>query len=580
MGNPQKSIYRRLLVELYGAMTFPLVQKLKGEGEGAHGPAAAAARPSRAHRLARRQAAPRRARRRQGVAAGRIAIEVLAYVENKSAGPALYNYATGTADKSLRVRAMIACGALRDPALLPRYEQMLAPKEGTTSVLPSDAIAVAAAWGVARMGDRKAEGLLVKLLDSSSPDVRALAAIGLGLTHDKKRAPALLALVRAAEANATARAAAMHALAEMGVAADPAQLLASAGSSDVLLRQAALLTMARLGAKDDAGKTTGPAEAIAAAVFSPDESLRATAALAGAALATHSYHRARELLPVPEGPLTLREVLAGLGPDAYGPADRAAALVALAPALRKAAVAAVSTSPDRARVVADALLSGGGKLGLAPFTTTQGAPVIDGGPPGKAGSAPEPPANPAVDEAVESIAEAVVPGFVALERHPEIDVRTRAVELLARRPEPEAQAALVDALGDPDEGVRRAALSSVGANPERPARGGRRGNRQGLAELAAARPRGRGPRPPGLGVQRRRSEAPRARDHALHRGAARSLRPGPRGGGPRARVRRPGRGAPRPRGARQGGRRAAGARDGDRAPRRQVKPGPRAGPAL
>jgi HEAT repeat protein len=56
----------------------------------------------------------------------------------------------------------------------------------------------------------------------------------------------------------------------------------------------------------------------------------------------------------------------------------------------------------------------------------------------------------------------VVPGVVALERHPAVDVRTRAVELLARRPEPAAQAALVDALGDPDESVRRAALSSLG----------------------------------------------------------------------------------------------------------------------
>jgi hypothetical protein len=210
--------------------------------------------------------------------------------------------------------------------------------------------------------------------------------------------------------------------------------------------------MARLAGKDDAGKTTGPAEAIAAAVFSPDESLRATAALAATALATHTYRRTREALPVPEGPLTLREVLAGLGPDAYGPAERAAALVALGPALRSAAVAAVSTSPDRARVVADAMLSNAqrGKLGLAPFTSD---------------TLPPSPATAPVDEAIEAIAEAVVPGFVALERHPEVDVRTRAVELLARRPEPEAQAALVDALGDPDEGVRRAALSAVGAIP-------------------------------------------------------------------------------------------------------------------
>jgi HEAT repeat protein len=56
----------------------------------------------------------------------------------------------------------------------------------------------------------------------------------------------------------------------------------------------------------------------------------------------------------------------------------------------------------------------------------------------------------------------VVPGVVALERHPAVDVRTRAVELLARRPEPAAEGALIDALGDPDEGVRRAVLSAVG----------------------------------------------------------------------------------------------------------------------
>jgi HEAT repeat protein len=41
-------------------------------------------------------------------------------------------------------------------------------------------------------------------------------------------------------------------------------------------------------------------------------------------------------------------------------------------------------------------------------------------------------------------------------------VRTRAVELLARRAEPEAQAAVIDALGDPEESVKRAALAAVG----------------------------------------------------------------------------------------------------------------------
>ncbi len=354
---------------------------------------------------------------------------------------------------------------------------LLAPKDGAATVLPSDSIAVAAAWGVARMGDRKADALLDKLLGSSSPDVRALAAIGLGLTHDRKHAaPALAgARWRARPRPAPPRGPPPCTRSpSWGGDADPALLLANAGASDVLLRQAALLAMARLGARDDAGRdagaaarTTGPADALATALFSPDEALRATAALAGAALATHSYRRSREALPVPDGPLTLRDVLAGLAPDAYGPADRAATLVALGPALRKAAVAAVSTSPDRARVVADALLDGGKKLGLAPFTAP-GEKLDDR-------------LSAAVDEVVESIAQAVVPGFVALVRHPAVEVRTRAVELLAIRPEPDAQAAVIDALGDPDESVRRAALAAVGPGARRPPR--RRGGR--------ARPRAR-----------------------------------------------------------------------------------------
>ena len=452
VGNPQKSIYRRLLVELYGAMTFPLVQKLRSAE-----PRSAAAATARAElgRIGARAVKPLLdALADDKESQQKIAIEVLAYVENKSAGPALYNYATGTADKSLRVRAMVACGALRDAGLLPRYEQMLAPKDGAAGILPSDAIGVAAAWGVARMGDRKAEPLLVKLLSSAAPDARALAAIGLGLTRDRKYAPALATLARSPEAGAAARAAATHALAELGGASDPAIFLANAGSTDGLLRQASLLAMARLGGKDDAGKTRGPAEAIAAGVFSPDDALRGAAALAATALATHTYRRSREALPVPDGPLTLRDVLLGLGPAGYGPAERAAALVALGPALRKAAVAAVSTSPERARVVADALLASEGKLGLLPFVSfaslTPDAATLD------------PKVVAQVDEVIESIAASVVPGFVALERHPAIDVRTRAVELLARRPEPEAQAAVVDALGDPEESVRRAALSAIG----------------------------------------------------------------------------------------------------------------------
>ncbi len=263
-------------------------------------------------------------------------------------------------------------------------------------MLPSDAIAVAAAWGVARMGDRKAEPLLVKLLGSSSPDVRALAAVGLGLTHDRKHVPALAALARtrggqrhrARRGDARARRAG-------GRAPTPALLLANAGSSDVLLRQAALLTMARLGVQDDAGKTTGPAEAIAAGIFSPDDSLRAhrrarrhragdprlpahARAAAGARRAAHPARRARRARP-------RRPTARPSAPRRWW---RWARRCARRPwrrwPLRRTA-RGWSPTPSSAA---------GGKLGLAPFTSA--AETADGTRPSVNASA--------VDEVVESIA--------------------------------------------------------------------------------------------------------------------------------------------------------------------------------
>ncbi|WP_437939891.1 HEAT repeat domain-containing protein [Sorangium sp. So ce341] len=480
VGNPQKPLYRRLLVELYGAMTFPLMQKVRAEGRAA----SAAARAELAKIGARAVKPLLDALADEKESQQKIAIEVLAYVENKSAGPALYNFAIGQADKGLRARAMIACGALRDPSMLERYEQMLAPRDAAATVLPNDAVAVAATWGVARLaagGGRpaaKAEALLARLLSSPAPEVRAIAAVGLGLTRDRRHAAALSAVARAPEAGSVPRAAAVRALGEIGGGGEgPALFMSLADSSEPELRRAALLTLARLGdgasTKGGSGEAEAPAsgsaaQAIAAGAFSSDEGLRAAAVSAAVALTRRAYPRAREPLPVPDGALTVKDVLAGLDPDPPGPEDRAAALVALGPALQKAAVAAVATSPERALVVADAILSrgaagprgagaagdrgaagGGAALGLAPFTD------------GRAELAPE--LRRQVEAAVEGVAAAVVGGFVALVRHPAIEVRTRAVELLATRPEPEAQAAVVDALGDPEESVRRAALAALGA---------------------------------------------------------------------------------------------------------------------
>jgi tetratricopeptide (TPR) repeat protein len=451
VGNPQKTIYRTLLVEVYGAMTFPLVQKARLAGRSKEADDAARAARTELARIGARAVKPlldALADPKQDQQ--KVAIEVLAYVQNRSAGPALFNYATGPGDKALRVRAMLACGALADPALLPRFEQVLVPKESEGAMSPNDAVAVAAAWGVARLGDAKAEPLLVRLLGSPSPDVRALGALGLGLHGSTKHAPLLVSLARSPEAGATARAAAILALGELGDAASGAAsaVAAAADGRDALLSRAALVTLAKLAQRADAAERAAAAEVLAGAVFAPSDELAETAALAATALATSSYRRAGDPLPVPDGAVSLRDVLAAQRPAGYTPAERARALVALAPALEKAAVAAVATSPVRAAVVAERLLGPDGAFVVAPFAAGDGA--LD------------PALAAAVSEAAERIAAAVVPGFVALVRHPSIDVRARAVELLARRTEPEAQAAVADALSDPDEAVVRAALAALG----------------------------------------------------------------------------------------------------------------------
>ncbi len=144
----------------------------------------------------------------------------------------------------------------------------------------------------------------------------------------------------------------------------------------------------------------------------------------------------------------MRAQIDALRPGGYSPDDHARALIKLAPALETASVAAVQSSPERARSVADALLDRGGKPAFGPLTRK-----LDK-------------ASPALQKeagrAASSIAAAVVAPFVALSRHPSPDVRARSVQFLATRPEPAAQKAVVEALGDPDEHVERAALAAAG----------------------------------------------------------------------------------------------------------------------
>ncbi len=445
VGNPQKPVYRRLLVELYGAMTAPLVDDARSERHDA----AARARAELAKIGARGVKPLLDALTDDRASQQRIAIDVLAYVDNKSAAPALYTFAMGSADKALRVRAMIACGALRDPSLLPRYRATLLPQgSGAAPAPPNDALTMAAAWGVARMGHPQAEPLLTTLLSSPAPDLRAVAALGLGLSGHRQHEAELTELARSKEAGESVRVAAIYALGELGgPSSDRARdLLVELASSarDGELEQSALVELARHG--DDKLRPL-VARLVAGALFSESASARNNAAEAALWLGGRTGSGATERLAVPERALSLRQMLESLKPTESDSSARARAVVHLAPALSDAAASAVAMSPARALVVASALYDAKDELCLAPLFPPLG-PLAE-------------PLASTSRAAVERVASAVVPGFVRLVRHPDAAVRARATELLARRGEHEAREAVIDALDDADEGVQRTALTSI-----------------------------------------------------------------------------------------------------------------------
>ena len=169
IAHQDKAIYRRLLVEIYGTLTYPLVQKVR-----AGNPDEAKAARSELAKIGARAVKPLLdALSDPDEGQQRIAIDALAYVENKNAGPALFAYATGTADLGLRTRAMTACGALRDTSLLPRYAALLFPKTAGEGV-PTDAVATAAAFSVARLETPSASPYLRRLIEKGTPEIAGL----------------------------------------------------------------------------------------------------------------------------------------------------------------------------------------------------------------------------------------------------------------------------------------------------------------------------------------------------------------------------------------------------------------------
>jgi HEAT repeat protein len=196
----------------------------------------------------------------------------------------------------------------------------------------------------------------------------------------------------------------------------------------------------------DAGHA-GADDAIARALTSPDPALVRAGTAAALVLTTGSYRSTADPLELPDGQLDLRALLGGLAPRGYTPAEHAQALSVLGPSIARAAAAAVQSSAEGARAVADSLRPRDGHAAFGPLS-----PSYEG-----------------VDSklveraraASEQIVHAVVPPFVALTSHPSAEVRAMAVQVLALRSEPPAAAAVIEAVSDRDARVQNAALSAI-----------------------------------------------------------------------------------------------------------------------
>ncbi|MBL8610332.1 MAG: HEAT repeat domain-containing protein [Myxococcales bacterium] len=452
IGNPQRPIYRRLLVEIYGNLTFGLVQRVRhGTGKDAEDARAQLAR------IGSRAVKPLLDALADGDAGQqRIAIDVLAYVQNKNAGPPLFAYATGQGDTQMRTRAMIACGALRDPALLPKLQSVVFPRAGdkaATDDIATDGIAVAAAWGISRLGDKRAIPAMRSIAQAGTPEMRGYAILGLAALRDKGSVPLMAHMAKTLDSGTVARAAAAYSLGEMGEPSEVGTLLGLAEGTDRLPREAALIALARMGAaKGDPPGGKAALGAMADAVFAGGEdgarqrggpeSLRRAGATALVILATRNAADPREMLAVPDAQLDAESVLSQLTTRSFTTKDRAAAVVTHADVLQRAAQSALTTSADRAHATLDALGAADGDL--APLLGT------------------DTPETAQAREKARQIARALEPSIVPLVRHPEPTLRTKAIVVLARSSSDEAAGALATAIADPNESVQRVALSAVG----------------------------------------------------------------------------------------------------------------------
>ena len=435
LGNPERPIFRRLLVEVYGALAYPLLHRAKSQL-----PNEAEEARAQLRKLGERAVKPLLdALSDPREAQQQVAITLLTHVGNKDAASSLFAYASGTADPELRARAMVAVGTLRDPRLEQKLAELLLAKDrGRLS--DSDPVSVAAAWALARLGTKSSFGPLEKLAAGDTGNLRALAVLGLGRLADPRATSQVQWLLQNPDAGALPRAAAAFAAGALGLRGEANTLIELSRDTDPTVRAQAILALARL-------KLEPAASAIAETLTEPAPELGRAAARAAVALVSGAPAVPEEVFPVPEGTLDVRQVLDAIHPAPHEPTAEVAALAKLSPALSRAAAAAAESSPARARALSEALSRGSGLM-LGSFETASRKPKAE--------------EQAAAQRLLADVGKSVVAPLARLTAHPDPDLRLVPLPFLIGRSEEVAKRALEALTRDPEPAVRRAALSALG----------------------------------------------------------------------------------------------------------------------
>ncbi len=483
LGQPKKPLYRRLLLEVYGAEAYPLVHRAQSGA-----PAERKAAREELARLGERAVRPLLdSLGDERLELQRTALALLSHLGARGANAALLAYAGGEAPEELREGAVLAAGKSSDVRMLPKLEALVFEDSGDVAARArgkappggrarSDSVAIAAAWSIARLDAPEAAPLIERLARSDVPELRALGALGLGRavgSRDAVRSLALLSEVAQSSAfGPLPRAAAAHALGmrvtapkSEGERVDAAALQSPAwaaltsllDASDGLVQEHALWALARRG-------SPAVEPALAEALVSQDARARSVALAAAAAYGTgrasESETRSEEgasratdpLELVPEGHLDVGALLESALPAGATPVAAARALVRLEDALQAAAELAARTSSERALVVARALTARSGEPAFGELTTR-----LSDVPPALRKDA---------ERAARAITQRSGSAYLSLVHHDEAAVRAAAISVLGLLPgDADARAALQAALLDPAPSVQDAAFEALGRSP-------------------------------------------------------------------------------------------------------------------